>query len=161
MIAELQERTFGYFETYMDRERGLVADHDGGNAPATVAGSGYALACYAVAAHRSYLRREIAADRVVKTLRFFRDAPQDGAPDGTGHRGFFYHFLDPVTGRRVWRSELSSVDSAILIAGALVARGFFDAPEESEIRELADELYLRVDWRWMLAKNGKRSTRTC
>ena len=157
MIAELQERTFGYFEAYMDRERGVVADNDTGNAPATVAGSGYALACYAVAAHRRYLRRDIAADRVVKALRFFRDAPQDGARDGTGHRGFYYHFLDAVTGRRVWRSELSSIDSAILIAGALVARSFFDAPEEREIRELADELYLRVDWRWMLTENGSLS----
>jgi hypothetical protein len=154
MLADLQQRTFDYFERYMNHERGLVKDNTRENAPASIAGSGYALACYTVAAYREYLPREVAAERVLNTLRFFRSAPQDGGDDETGHRGFFYHFLDAVSGRRVWKSELSSVDTGILVAGALVARAFFDKPEEQEIRDLAEELYLRVDWDWMLADNG-------
>ena len=154
MLADLQQRTFDYFERYTNHERGLVKDNTRENAPASIAGSGYALACYVVAAYRGYLPREVAAERVRNTLRFFRDARQDGGNDETGHRGFFYHFLDAVSGRRVWASELSSIDTGILIAGALVARALFDRPEEREIREVAEELYLRVDWTWMLAPNG-------
>jgi hypothetical protein len=56
----------------------------------------------------------------------------------------------------VWESELSSVDSAILFAGALAAAGYFDGPSEDEraIRELADALYRRADWRWMVCRDG-------
>ena len=76
-------------------------------------------------------------------------------PDATGHRGFFYHFLDVSTGRRAWRSELSTIDTTILIAGALTAAAYFDrsTDDEREVRRLADSLYRRVDWRW--AQNGE------
>ncbi len=76
-------------------------------------------------------------------------------PDATGHRGFFYHFLDVTTGRRVWRSELSTIDTTILIAGALTAATYFDGKtdDEREVRRLADALYRRVDWQW--ARNGQ------
>ena len=71
-------------------------------------------------------------------LRFFRDSDQSGGPEATGHKGFYYHFLDLQTGKRVWLSELSMVDTALLIAGALTASMYFTAktPEESELREL-------------------------
>ncbi|TGP20173.1 glucoamylase family protein, partial [Mesorhizobium sp. M1D.F.Ca.ET.234.01.1.1] len=69
-------------------------------------------------------------------------------------KGFYYHFLDIRTGRRVWKCELSTVDTALLLAGALAAGAYFDGDDESEleIRRLADALYRRVDWRW--AQNG-------
>jgi hypothetical protein len=75
-------------------------------------------------------------------------------PDATGHRGFFYHFLDVTTGRRAWHCELSTIDTAILIAGALTAAAYFNqaTDDEREVRRLADALYRRVDWRW--AQNG-------
>ena len=76
-------------------------------------------------------------------------------PDATGHHGFFYHFLDVTTGRRAWRCELSTIDTTILIAGALTAAAYFDqdSDDEREVRELADSLYRRVDWQW--AQNGE------
>jgi hypothetical protein len=79
---------------------------------------------------------------------------QSDAPDATGYRGFYYHFLDMNSGRRAWQSELSSVDTALLIAGVLTAAVFFDAASdvEAEIRQRGRMLYERVDWRWMLAK---------
>ena len=82
-----------------------------------------------------------------------REAPQSDAPDATGYKGFYYHFLDMRTGKRVWQCELSLIDTALLIAGVLVAGCYFDAEGEREIREMADALYRRVDWRW--AQNGK------
>jgi hypothetical protein len=150
MLAELEERTFGYFEREMNHDKGLVKDNTRQTAPATIAGTGLAIACYVVAAYRGYIARRRAADRVRAALRFFRNASQDGSRDGTGHRGFFYHFLDVASGRRVWDSELSSIDTAIVLCGALVARAFFDSPDEQDIREMSEELYLQADWRWML-----------
>ena len=71
-----------------------------------------------------------------------------------GYKGFYYHFLDMTTGRRAWHSELSTVDSGFLLAGALTAAAYFDGDddEEHQIRTVADELYRRADWRW--AQNG-------
>ncbi len=82
------------------------------------------------------------------------DAAQSDERDATGYRGFFYHFLDMDTGRRALKSELSTIDTAFLIAGVLTAGAFFDreASDEVEIRSLADALYRRVDWQWALNK---------
>ena len=90
-------------------------------------------------------------------LRFFRDSDQSGAPDSTGYKGFYYHFLDMQSGVRMWRSELSMIDTALLIAGVLTARMYFNAEtaREAELREIADQLYRRVDWRW--SQDGGRT----
>ena len=58
------------------------------------------------------------------------------------------------SGKRVWKCELSTVDTAFLLAGMLAAAAYFvnGTAEEREIRTLADELYLRADWNW--AQNG-------
>ncbi len=92
--------------------------------------------------------------RALATLRFFWNSSQGPEPDATGYRGFYYHFLDMHTGARTWQSELSTVDTALLIGGMLTVAAYFDAdrPAEREIRELADQLYARVDWQW--AQNG-------
>ena len=84
------------------------------------------------------------------TLRFFHKSEQSSNPEATGYKGFYYHFLDMENGRRTWKSELSTVDSALLLAGALTAAIYFDhdSADEQEIRELADTLYRRADWRW-------------
>jgi hypothetical protein len=87
---------------------------------------------------------------MLTTLRFFWNSPQGSEPDATGYQGFYYHFLDMQTGRRAWQCELSTVDSAFLLAGALTAGMYFAAntPDEQEIRMLADALYRRADWQW-------------
>jgi hypothetical protein len=154
MLAEVEERTFGYFERERNPGNGLIKDNTRELAPASIAGCGLALASYVVAAYRGYLSRNVAADRVVTSLRFFHSAPQDDSPVATGYHGFFYHFLDAATGRRVWKSELSTIDTAIVIAGALVARAFFDRAEEIEIRELAEQIYARVEWSSMVSPSG-------
>ena len=83
--------------------------------------------------------------------QFFWRSTQSEASDATGYKGFYYHFLDMRTGKRVWQCELSLIDTALLIAGVMVAECYFDA-DGGGIRELADALYRRVDWRW--AQNG-------
>jgi hypothetical protein len=152
MVVDLARRTFGYFVREVDRDSGLVRDSTRENSPATIAGSGLALTCYAAAAERGWLSRDDAAARTLAALRFLWTAEQSDAPDATGYRGFFYHFLDAFRGQRVWQSELSTIDSAIAFAGALAAAEYFDrdAPAERQIRELAEKLYARADWTWTL-----------
>jgi hypothetical protein len=112
-----------------------------------------ALTAYPVGVARRFISREEAAQRTLTTLRFLADSDQSDASDATGYRGFYYHFLDMESGRRAWRCELSSVDTALLLAGVLTAVVFFDAASdvEAEIRRCGRMLYERVDWRWMLA----------
>ncbi len=98
------------------------------------------------------MTRTDAVQRTLATLRFFDGSSQGNHPDATGYKGFYYHFLDMRSGKRVWACELSTVDTSFLIAGMLTAAAFFldDTDDEREIRELADKLYRRVDWQWAL-----------
>ena len=120
---------------------------------ASIAATGFGLAAYPVVVERSFITRAEAVERALTTLRFFSNSPQNEAPDATGYRGFYYHFLDMDTGRRAWRCELSTIDSAFLLAGALAAAVYFDrdTSEERELRMLADGLYRRADWQWAQA----------
>jgi len=150
-LQTLQRNTFRYFWEETNPRNGLIADNTSAdNVPASIAGVGFALASYPVAVERSFVPRAQAVERTLNTLRFLSSAPQGPMPDATGHRGFFYHFLDVTTGRRAWRSELSTIDTAILITGALTAAAYFDRDTraEREVRSLANSLYQRIDWRW-------------
>jgi hypothetical protein len=152
LTTRLQRAAFSYLIDYANANSGLVADTSRPGSPCSIAVVGFALSCYPIAVQNGWLSRADAASRTLKVLRFFARSTQSEACDATGYKGFYYHFLDMQTGRRVWNCELSLIDSALLIAGILVAGCFFDGGGESEIRELADALYRRVDWRW--AQNG-------
>jgi hypothetical protein len=150
LIDALQRRAFAYFPAATNAANGLVADVLPGDSPASIAAVGSALAAYPVGVERGFLPRDEALARTLAALRFFWTSPQSRQPDATGYRGFYYHFLDPETGRRARECELSTVDTAWLLAGALTAGAYFDgdAPAEREVRALADGLYRRADWRW-------------
>jgi hypothetical protein len=152
LTARLQRAAFSYLIDYANAESGLVADTSRQGSPCSIAVVGFALSCYPIAVQNGWLSRADAASRTLKILRFFSRSAQSNAADATGYKGFYYHFLDMQTGKRVWKCELSLIDTALLIAGILVAGCYFDGSGESEIRELADALYRRVDWRW--AQNG-------
>jgi hypothetical protein len=154
-LHTLQRDTFRYFWQETSPSNGLIRDNtQSDDIPASIAGVGLALSSYPVAVERAFVTRARVLERTLTTLRFFWNAPQGKMPDATGYRGFFYHFLDVTTGRRAWRSELSTIDTTILIAGALTAAAYFDrqTDDEREVRRLADALYRRVDWQW--AQNG-------
>jgi hypothetical protein len=158
-LEKLQHDSFDYFLHETNPVNGLVIDKTASNWPASIAAIGLALASYPVAVERGYMPRAAAAERTLTTLRFFWNSQQSPDPDATGYRGFYYHFLDIQTGRRAWQSELSTVDSTFLLAGALAAGIYFnqDKPDELEIRKLADSLYLRTDWQWV-QNNGATVT---
>ena len=154
-LRRLQRHAFGYFIDEVNPANGMVRDKSAADWPASIAAIGMALTAYVVGADRQCMPREDAVQRTLATLRFLATSEQSVAPNATGYRGFYYHFLDMQTGRRAHRCELSSIDTALLIAGALTAAAYFDTadPNETEIRALANFLYQRVDWVWML--NGQ------
>lgn len=153
-LGLLQFSTVLYYLHETNPDNGLVRDKTDPTAPVSIAACGLALATVPVVVERGVLFRDFAAKITLKRLRFLAQCPQGPEPDASGHKGFFYHFLDIETGRRVWQCELSILDSAFLFAGALTVGTYFDrdTPCENEIRELANLLYRRADWKW--AMNG-------
>jgi hypothetical protein len=150
----LQLTTLQYYLQESNPANGLIRDKTDAKAPSSIAATGFGLATIPVLVERGVISRQFAPELALKRLRFFRDSPQGPQRDSTGYRGFYYHFLDTKTGRRVWDCELSTIDSAFLFAGMLVCAAYFDgdSEEENEVRRLANELYGRADWQW--ATNG-------
>ncbi len=156
-LDTLQERTFRWFWETANPANGLVPDRWPTPSFSSVAAVGFGLTAYPVGVERGWVTREQAAERTLATLRFFWTAPQGADSAGmTGHRGFFYHFLDMRTGRRFENVELSTIDTGLFLMGALAGGEYFDrgTPPEREIRALADSLYRRVDWAWMQLPDG-------
>ncbi len=149
-LVKLQHESFNYFLYEANPGNGLIIDKTAADWSASIAATGLALAAYPVGVERGFMSRSAAVKRTLSTLRFFWNSPQGTEPDATGYKGFYYHFLDMQTGRRAWQCELSTVDSAFLLAGALTAGIYFDADtlDEEEIRTLAASLYRRADWQW-------------
>jgi hypothetical protein len=148
-LDDVQRRTFDFFWETTNPANGLTPDRWPSRPFSSIAAVGFALTAYGVGAERGWITREQARERTLATVRFFWRAPQGPATTGvTGHRGFFYHFLDMESGLRFQTTELSTIDSALLLAGVLFAQSYFDEahPAEAEIRALADSLYLRVEW---------------
>jgi len=154
LLEALQRAAFSYFQQTVNPANGLIADTSRANSPCSIAVVGFALSVYPIAVERRWMTRADAVACTLAALRFFHASDQSGSPEATGYKGFYFHFLDMQSGQRVWRSELSMIDTALLIAGVLTAGMYFTAstPQEAELRELADALYRRIDWRW--AQNG-------
>ncbi len=155
-LQELEYRTFSYFWDLADTTTGLIPDRYPTPSFSSIAATGFGLSAYLVGVDEKYITRKDAAARVLKTLRFLYHLPQ--GPDKTGvggYKGLFYHFLDMHTGLRFKDVELSTIDTGLLMAGILSCLQYFngDAEEEAEIRDLAEKLFRRVDWKWAL--NGK------
>ncbi len=158
--ADLKERTFRYFWEVVDSVNGQTDDRHPTRHFTSIAATGFALPAYAVGVENGYVSRAEAAARVRRTLEWMWAAPQGDAPAGTtGHRGFFYHFLTYGEGVRYKDVELSTIDTALLIAGVLAVQGYFDGDTEDEtrIRALADSLYFRVEWDWAMNGNPNMS----
>jgi hypothetical protein len=108
---------------------------------ASIAATGFGLTGLCIAANRNWIARGDALERARNTLRFFDSRAFQ-------QRGWFYHWLDAKTGERRWNSEVSSIDTALLLAGVLTVRQCFSS--DTEIERLATRIYERVDFRWML-----------
>lgn len=146
VFDDLEQRTFRFFWETANPANGLVPDRYPKPSFASIAAVGFALTAYPIGVERGYVSRAAARARVLATLRFFTGTANE--------HGFFYHYLDMRSGARANDSEISTVDTSLLLAGVLFCGGYFDGagPEESEIRRLADGIYRRVDWTWAEAR---------
>ena len=141
-LADLEERTFRFFWETANPKNGLIPDRYPTPSFASIAAVGFGLTAYPIGVDRGYISRGAAGKRVLSTLRFFAHAQNE--------HGFFYHYIDMQTGERANASEVSTVDTALLLAGVLFCQSYFDTqdPQDIKIRKLADEIYRRVDWTW-------------
>lgn len=156
LLESLQSQTFNYFLKYLNPANGLIADKSSPDSHSSIAAVGLGITSYVVALERHLLTREEAISKILTVLNFFFNGHQGTESDAMGYKGFYYHFLHMDSGRRAWESELSTIDTAIFIAGVLTAACYFRGKnkEEEEIRELAESLYRRIDWQWAL--NGEK-----
>jgi hypothetical protein len=144
ILDDLERRCFQFFWEQAEPTTGLVADRapaDGSEKfdVASIAATGYGLVAVCIADERGWVTHEEAYERVLTTLRFiWEKLPHE--------HGFYYHFIDNKTGERSWNCELSSVDTALLMGGVMVARQYYKG---TEVEELATKIYERVDWPWM------------
>ena len=157
MLETLQRDTFEYFVRETNPHTGLTADKTEPGSPSSITATGFGLAAWCIAVERGLTPRATAIASTLATLRFFHSSAQGTEPDATGYKGFYYHFLDMSTGRRAWDCELSTIDTAFLMAGVLTVGSYFagESDDEREIRSLADALYRRVEWSW--ATNGDKT----
>ena len=156
LLDDLSRRAFRYFWEQTNPETGLVLDrastsgspdHGSHHAGiASIAATGFGLTSFCIAADHHWISREMARQRVLAALRTFADKVPN-------QHGWFYHYVDSATGERRWHSEVSSIDTALLLAGILTARQFFH--DDAEIVRLATMIYERVDFPWMM--DGSKS----
>ncbi len=150
-LDSLQRRSFLYFLHETNYDNGLVKDRSTEASPASIAAVGFAIPSWAVGSERGWITREEAAKRTLNAARFFMNSEQSKDTLATGYKGLYYHFLDMKNGKRFWKSELSTIDTGLLLAGLRFAAQYFngDNATEKEIRALADSLTFRVDWDYM------------
>jgi hypothetical protein len=152
-LEDLSRRSFRFFWEQADPRTGLVADRARANGTsydkshpsisiASSAATGFGLTALCIGAERGWVDRQAARERVLTTLRFY-------AERSSHEHGWFYHFVDRETGERRWRSEVSTIDTSLLLGGVLTARQYFR--HDPEIVRLATLIYERVDFPWMLA----------
>jgi hypothetical protein len=143
-LNEVEQANFLYFWEQADPKTGMVKDRCNVRANdtgvvASIAATGFGLTALCIGEYRGFVKREEARERALTALRFlWKKLPN--------HRGFFYHWANISTGERVWDSEVSSVDTAILLCGVLTCREHF---RHSEVSALANAVFNRVDWTWL------------
>jgi hypothetical protein len=151
LVDDISRRSFRYFWDQTDLSNGLVSDRARADGEpednpnhvrvASIAATGFGLTAFCIAAEHRWISRDMARQRVSAALVYFADrAPEE--------HGWFYHYLDPATGGRRWDSEVSSIDTALLLAGVLTARQYFS--DDPQIVKLATTIYERVDFPWMM-----------
>ncbi|HEY2955356.1 MAG TPA: glucoamylase family protein [Candidatus Eisenbacteria bacterium] len=149
ILDSLQYGAFRYFWDEANPANGLIHDRSQPGSVCSIASTGFGLSAVCIGADHGWVSRADARGRVLTTLQTFWNGPQGSAASGTiGYLGLYYHWLDMTTATRTWDSELSTIDTALLFAGILDAKQYFDTgdADEVQIRALADSIYRRANW---------------
>ena len=150
LLTDIQHRAFRFFWEQADLTTGLVKDRASNRGSdtytvASIASTGYGLAALPVAVEHRWIGKEDARRRALKVLRFLRHKMPNT-------HGWYYHFVDMRSGERVWKCEVSTIDTSLLVCGALCCGQFF----RGDVKSLADELYDGLDWTWARANGGAK-----
>jgi len=152
-FKDLKHRTFNYFWELADTATFQTPDRYPTQTFVSIAATGFGLTSYIIGVENNYITREQAAIRVLNTLLWLMHSPQGAQAENiTGYKGFYYHFLTYGQGKRYKNVELSTIDTGLLMAGILASMSYFDGDNQTEkaIRQIADSLYLRVEWDWAM-----------
>jgi len=151
----LQQTAIDFFWYEANPTNGLIKDRSTTNSPCSIASVGFGLTAICIGMDHGWIQATAGRDRVLTTLKTLYYLPQGSGLYGyAGYKGFFYHFLDMSSGLRTGSSELSSIDTALLLAGILYAKQYFLPFSDNISHEIclyADSIYDRVDWKWMQA----------
>jgi hypothetical protein len=146
MLEDLERACFLYFWDQANPQTGLVKDRcnttqsSDKHKVASIAATGFGLSALCIGHKRGYASSGAIQLRVINTLEFFWQKMAT-------HRGFFFHWANMDTGERIWESEISSIDTAILLCGILTCREYFN--NHPGITNLATAIFNRVDWTWV------------
>lgn len=146
LLEAISRRTFQYFWQEANPRNGLIKDRSTVDSPSSIAAVGFGLSAIPVAVERGWISYDEGYQRALTTLKTFAKGKVEG------RKGFYYHFVDMHYGKRVWNCELSSIDTAILIAGGIVCGEYFKG---TSVEKYANQLYEKADWQWMT--NGEET----
>jgi hypothetical protein len=152
LLDTVQRAAFNFFWYEANPANGLIKDRSTAASPSSIASVGFGLSAICIGTDHGWVTREAARDRVLTTLNTFWRGPQGGGASGyIGNFGLFYHFLTMDGAERTWDSELSTIDTGLLLAGIIDARQYFDRSDsvETRLRNLADSIYYRMNWNLM------------
>jgi hypothetical protein len=152
ILDSLQYSAFRYFWYQAHPVSGLIRDRSQVGSPCSIAAQGFGFSAICIGIDHGWITRAQGATRVLTALQTLWNAPQGLATTNvSGYKGLYFHFLDLQTGVRAWNSELSTIDTALLLAGILDVKQYFNGadPDEVQIRALADSINRRVDWTFM------------
>src|SRR5258708_2836603 len=151
LLNDVERPSFHSYCDLADSNTFLIPDRAPTPSFSSIAAVGFGLTAYGIGAERGYVTRAAAAQRTLATLQSMLAMKQGRDPRRvSGYKGFLCHFRDMKSGERFETVELSTVDTALLVAGALFAQSYFDRddPTEKAIRDDAEQLYGRIDWTW-------------
>ena len=152
LLDTLQHTAFNYFWNEANPANGMVKDRSTAGSVSSIACTGFGLSAIAIGIDHGWITRTQGRNRVLTTLTTFRNGPQGGTASGTiGFHGLFWHWLDMTTATRTWDSELSTIDTALLLAGIIDVREYFDTsdPGDTLVRSYADSIVRRCNWNLM------------
>ena len=150
LLTQAQQKAFDFFLQKTDPNTGLTNDRAHNIGPddtytvASVSSTGYMLAALPLMVEAKYISSQFASARALTALNFLQNKMDHP-------HGWYYHFVDKTTGKRVWNSELSSIDTGLLVAGALVCGQYF---HNTAVQTSANALYDAIDWNWMRTNGG-------
>ena len=151
-LEYIQQVHFDYFWYLANPTNGLVPDRSPSASYCSIAAVGFGLSGIGIGIDHGWITRTQGIPRVLATLNTFLQGPQGTNTFGTiGYKGWFYHFIDMNNATRAPNSELSSIDTALLLGGMLHCKQYFDRadPDEAAIRSKVDAIFNRIDWNWM------------